>query len=179
MRGRTQYKIRQGQDRLSFWVKQMGSGNYGTGKNGKLRRELMAVLMGRYGNISSAINHQEAVWPEEELSGRALCILDALADLTRSKPLSEVVGTLEICGILSRKEALHFLGTGRAQKAIKEATGLLQSPSLPLSRIPLPRKVPFHPFAYCRILAVALNTQQTPPIVRPQDVGMIRAETPT
>lgn len=107
-----------------------GSGNYGTGKNGKRRRELMAVLMTRYQNLVSVISHQEAAWPEEELSERAISILEALSDLMRRKELTGTVGSLEICGILSHEEAEHFLGTG--QQTIKEAKCLLQSPSTPL-----------------------------------------------
>ncbi len=87
--------------------------------------------MGRYENILSSINHEE--WPEAELQGMALSILDSLADLMKRRELSEVVYALEMCGILGRKEALHYIGEGRAQQVIKEATGLLQSlPTLPV-----------------------------------------------
>lgn len=75
---------------------------HGAGKNGKLRRErLKVVLMSRF----------------EESNGTAQSIWDALADLMKGRDLSEVVETLEICGILSHSESLEY----EEQQAIEEA----------------------------------------------------------
>ncbi len=80
----------------------------------------MTVLVGKYALMA---NHEAEC---TGLSGKAFSILDALADLMRRRDLGEIVEIMELCGILGREEAQHFLRS-RAQKATKEATGLLQA----------------------------------------------------
>ena len=95
----------------------MGSVNEGTGENGRqLRKELEAVLMSRL----------DAVYSDEGCYEMKRSIVDGLVDLIQRKNLPEIVGPLEICGVLSYPEALHFSGVEPRRQAIEEATGLLQ-----------------------------------------------------
>ena len=74
------------------------------------------VLMSRYDSVRSDEDRLEEAW----------CVADALVDLVMRRNYFEVVETLELCGIISHREAMHFLGADRWQQTVEEAKGLLQ-----------------------------------------------------
>ena len=95
---------------------------YGSGENGKMRRrELMAVLMGR---LDACLG--------EGRCEDARAILDGLAGLMEGRRTSEVAEALEMLGIFSHPEALHFCGADPEQMVAVEAIPASQALSTPV-----------------------------------------------
>ena len=118
----TLYKNGRGRSGLYLFLgENTGSGNYGTGKNEKLRKELLVSLMHRYDEIISTISEYERSWPKAELSAKADMVLDSISDLLRQRSLREVTASLEMSGIIGHEEAAYLCGKKKKQPIIKEA----------------------------------------------------------
>ena len=127
----TLYKNGRGRSGLYLFLgENTGSGNYGTGKNEKLRKELLVSLMDRYKEIISTISDYERSWPEAELSAKADMVLDCISDLLRHRSIREVTASLEMSGIIGHKEAAYFYGKKKKQQIIKEAQASSSPPYL-------------------------------------------------
>jgi hypothetical protein len=126
----TLYKNGRGRSGLYLFLgENTGSGNYGTGKNEKLRKELLVSLMHRYDRMISTISEYERSWPKAELSAKADMVLDSISDLLRQRSLREVTASLEMSGIIGHEEAAYFCGKKKKQPIIKEAEASSSPPT--------------------------------------------------
>lgn len=80
----------------------------------------MVVLMSK---IDEAMPHED--WR------MAQGIIEGLTALMKRTETSEVAEFLELCGVLSHSEALHFSGVNPKQQVLEEATDLLLPSSMP------------------------------------------------
>jgi hypothetical protein len=115
-----------------------GSISYGSGKkHGLLREELKELLMSRYMVARSG----EGIILDEGRRAEALCIVDALLGLRQHEDYLEIVQSLEMSGVLSAKEARHFLGISSRRQLTLERAALPPLPGSLLSLETLPREM--------------------------------------